>query len=173
MMQTKERSQALSLELPNPSHEQEYIRVMDQWEALGEKIQPPSMRRYSEKLGANISFQRFLEWCEDDRTTASMLANNVPCTLYFLLNEDKEILGGISINHANTPRGHIHAGIAPWHRGKGYGTEICESLLSASQRCGVHVAYLQVIRDNIRAVNLYTKLGYKVIYSYWYRVKKG
>jgi ribosomal protein S18 acetylase RimI-like enzyme len=58
-------------------------------------------------------------------------------------------------------------------RGKGYGKEICLSLLSASQSHGAHTAYLQVVQDNSTAVNLYTKLGYKAIYSYWYRVKKG
>ena len=58
-------------------------------------------------------------------------------------------------------------------RKKGYGAEICESLLSAAQRLGAHTAYLQVIQDNQAAVNLYTKLGYKTVYSYWYRAKKG
>ena len=55
-------------------------------------------------------------------------------------------------------------------RGKGYGKEICLSLLSASQSHGAHTAYLQVVQDNSTAVSLYTKLGYKAIYSYWYRV---
>ena len=59
------------------------------------------------------------------------------------------------------------------HRGKGYGEEICVSLLSEAQRLGAHTAYLQVVQENEKAVNLYTKLGYKTIYSYWYRVKKG
>jgi GNAT superfamily N-acetyltransferase len=58
-------------------------------------------------------------------------------------------------------------------RGKGYGTEICESLFSEAKRLGVHTAYLQVMQDNYKAINLYSKLGYKPIYSYWYRVKKG
>jgi len=57
-------------------------------------------------------------------------------------------------------------------RGKGYGTEICRSLLAAAKQLGVHTAYLQVVKDNYKAVDLYLKLGYKTIYSYWYRVKK-
>jgi len=57
------------------------------------------------------------------------------------------------------------------HRGKGYGTEICESLLSVSKDLGAHTAYLQVIQNNNVAVNLYSKIGYKTIYPYWYRVK--
>ena len=59
------------------------------------------------------------------------------------------------------------------HRGKGYGTEICESLLSASKRIGTRIAYLQGVKENHMAVNLYKKLGYKIIYSQWYWVKKG
>ena len=58
------------------------------------------------------------------------------------------------------------------HRGKGYGREICESLLSAAKRLDSHTAYLQVEQGNKKAVNLYAKLGYKNVYSYWYRVKK-
>jgi len=68
----------LVLVLPDQSHKAEYCRVMDAWEACGEKIQPPSMRRRGEKSGEKVSFERFLEWCEDDRTTASMLTDNVP-----------------------------------------------------------------------------------------------
>ena len=58
-------------------------------------------------------------------------------------------------------------------RGKGYGCGICESLLSSAKRIGVHTSYLQVVQDNRAALNLYAKLGYKNLYSYWYRVKKG
>jgi ribosomal protein S18 acetylase RimI-like enzyme len=58
-------------------------------------------------------------------------------------------------------------------RSKGYGKEICVSLLSAAQQHGANMTYLQVVQNNNVAINLYTKLGYKTIYSYWYRVKKG
>jgi len=58
------------------------------------------------------------------------------------------------------------------HRGKGYGKEICESLLSAAKNAAAHTAYLQVMPENLKAMNLYTKLGYKKAYSYWYRKKR-
>ena len=58
-------------------------------------------------------------------------------------------------------------------RGKGYGQEICEALLSAAKQHGAHTAYLQVVQENHKAVNLYKKLGYEAVYSYWCRVKKG
>ena len=57
-------------------------------------------------------------------------------------------------------------------RGKGYGKEICQSLLAEAQSLGAHTAYLQVVQNNNVAIDLYAKLGYETIYSYWYRVKK-
>ena len=57
-------------------------------------------------------------------------------------------------------------------RGKGYGREICQSLLCEAQRLGAHTTYLQVVQENYVAIDLYTKMGYKTLYSYWYRVKK-
>jgi ribosomal protein S18 acetylase RimI-like enzyme len=59
-----------------------------------------------------------------------------------------------------------------WYLSKGYGREICESLLAVSRRLGAHTAYLQVVKDNTKAIDLYVKLGYKMQYSYWYRVKR-
>lgn len=57
------------------------------------------------------------------------------------------------------------------NRGKGYGLELCESLLSAAKKFDSHTAYLQVVQNNNAAVNLYKKIGYKILYPYWYRVK--
>jgi GNAT superfamily N-acetyltransferase len=57
-------------------------------------------------------------------------------------------------------------------RGKGYGRAICESLVAAAKRKGARTAYLQVVEENHVAVGLYAKMGYKPLYSYWYRVKR-
>jgi len=56
-------------------------------------------------------------------------------------------------------------------RGRGYGKGICAALLAAAREAGAHTSYLQVVRDNAAACGLYTKLGYKSIYGYYYRVQ--
>lgn len=114
----------LFLTIPNKSHEKAYTKMMNRWEKIEATINPSLLGRYSDKEKANVSYSKWLEWCEDDRTTGSMLSTKVPCTLYFLMNDSGEILGAIEINHANTHRGRLHAGIAPWNRSKGYGS-IC------------------------------------------------
>lgn len=135
---------ALSLVIPNLSHEAEYARVMEKWEALEENIQPELLRRYSKKLGRNVSFEKWLAWCEDDRTTGSMLSTGVPCTLYFLLHNSQELLGSIVVNHAHTHWGHLHAGVVPWHRGKGCGTAM------------LHLALLTCVERGLRQVEIVT-----------------
>jgi ribosomal protein S18 acetylase RimI-like enzyme len=56
-------------------------------------------------------------------------------------------------------------------RGKGYGREIVEAVLSEAAKRGVTNTYLQVMLNNPAALHLYEKLGYKEIYRYWYRKK--
>lgn len=126
-----------SLEIPNSTHQSEYERTMTKWEQMEDNIQPELMRRYSQKLHGNIPFEKWLEYCEDDRTTGSMLSTHIPCTLFFLVDSEKHIVGSIVLNHADTKRGHLHAGIVPWCRGKGYGTVMLSLALKECQRKGI------------------------------------
>ncbi len=56
-------------------------------------------------------------------------------------------------------------------RGLGYGQTLICSLLELGRRRGAKFSYLQVMLRNIPAVHLYSKLGFKEDYRYWYRVK--
>jgi ribosomal protein S18 acetylase RimI-like enzyme len=56
-------------------------------------------------------------------------------------------------------------------RGKGYGKEIVQSILSGAGKAGIKKSYLQVVNNNERAKNLYRKIGYREKYKYWYRGK--
>lgn len=140
------------LEIPNASHEKEYVRMMDRWEALEDNIQPELLRRYSKSAGENVPYSRWLEWCEDDRTTGSMLSTGVPCTLYFLVADDGEILGAIAVNHGKTRRGHCHAGIAPWNRRKGYCTLMLKLALDVCRGKGMSEVEIVPYRENKGAV---------------------
>ena len=141
------------LVLPDESHEAEYMRVMDQWEALEDNIQPELMRR------GNTAYAKFLSWCADDRTTGSMLSTKVPASLHFLVSRENEIAGAVVINHTATHRGHIHAGIVPWHRGKGYGTLQLRLALSICAEMGMDVVQIVPNKDNAGAVQTILRNG--------------
>lgn len=158
MMKTLEPKK-YSLVIPDETHEEAYIQMMDKWETIEENIQPELLRRYSKSLGANVSYSKWLEWCEDDRTTGSMLSTGVPCTLYFFVDNSGEILGAIEINQKNTHRGHLHAGIVPWHRGKGLGTKILESALETCRNTGITSVDIVPYKTNKSAIKTILKNG--------------
>lgn len=139
---------SLVLEIPSLIHKSEYECIMDKWEQIEENIQPELMRR------GNTPYKKWLEYCEDDRTTGSMLSTKVPCTLYFMLNEQRKIVGSIVINHEDTKRGHIHAGIVPWFRGKGYGTAMLALALKECQKMGIREVHIcPNSKENISAIH--------------------
>jgi ribosomal protein S18 acetylase RimI-like enzyme len=46
-------------------------------------------------------------------------------------------------------------------------------MLSIGKARGAKYAYLQVQLDNKPALKLYSDIGFKEIYRYWYRVKRN
>lgn len=56
-------------------------------------------------------------------------------------------------------------------RRQGLGFRVMETLLAWAKSAGAHDAYLQVMVDNLPALALYEKLGFKEAYQYWYRIK--
>lgn len=158
MMKTLEPKK-YSLVIPDETHKEAYIQMMDKWESVEDNIQPELLRRYSKSLGANVSYLKWLEWCEDDRTTGSMLSTGVPCTLYFFVDDTSEILGAIEINQKNTHRGHFHAGIVPWHRGKGLGTKMLESALEICRNMDMTSVDIVPYKFNKSAIETILKNG--------------
>ncbi|MBN2753840.1 MAG: GNAT family N-acetyltransferase [Candidatus Goldbacteria bacterium] len=57
------------------------------------------------------------------------------------------------------------------YRQKGYGRQMMFNLLEFGRKNGAQKAYLQVIETNKPALALYSSLGFKEAYKYWYRTK--
>lgn len=55
------------------------------------------------------------------------------------------------------------------YRGKGYGDRVMNAVINEGIKLGATETYLQVVCANQVAVNLYKKLGYEKLYTYWYR----
>jgi GNAT superfamily N-acetyltransferase len=62
--------------------------------------------------------------------------------------------------------------VAKEYRRCGIGLDIMNGILTQAREMGAQTSYLQVVAGNTPAENMYTKLGYKEAYRYWYR-KKG
>lgn len=57
------------------------------------------------------------------------------------------------------------------YRGRGYARAVCNTILNKAKEMGASYTYLQVVDGNTAAYNLYSSLGYKLEYSYWFRYK--
>jgi ribosomal protein S18 acetylase RimI-like enzyme len=58
--------------------------------------------------------------------------------------------------------------VDPEQRGKGLGEKLCRAILAKAKEDGAKYAYLQVVQGNNVALNLYQKIGFKKVYTYWY-----
>jgi len=58
----------------------------------------------------------------------------------------------------------------PDHRNRGLGTQLVTEMLNWGRACGAKQAYLQVMESNPQARHLYSKLGFRDLYRYWYRI---
>jgi GNAT superfamily N-acetyltransferase len=54
---------------------------------------------------------------------------------------------------------------------KGIGTQLFQALTRWCHEQGAENLYLQVLRDNEAALNLYTRLGFTHTYDYHYRIR--
>jgi len=57
-------------------------------------------------------------------------------------------------------------------RRQGFGKQLVLNLLAWGKRNGADTAYLQVMLNNEPALHLYSGLGFKEVYTYWYRIKR-
>lgn len=58
-------------------------------------------------------------------------------------------------------------------RHKSFGSCICSTILSEARKKGADKAYLQVVKGNGYAKNMYASFGFEDLYTYWFRVKSN
>lgn len=76
-------------------------------------------------------------------------------------------LGIIDRDHVGIYAIYIH----PDYRSRQLGKTICSSILQSAFNKGIHHAYLQVVTDNNIAKHVYHSIGFKDLYTYWFRCK--
>ncbi|MBP2650028.1 MAG: acetyltransferase, family [Firmicutes bacterium] len=107
------------------------------------------------------------------RSTVKTIFLNIPNQLFCAyIKENNRIIGfGLGVlerNHLGLFDIYIDEG----YRNQGIGKSICMAIIKAGLTAGARTAYLQVMSLNTAAINLYRKLGFSRLYTYWYRVKE-
>jgi len=86
-------------------------------------------------------------------------------------DQDRPVVCGLGVIH-ETRFGIFDIVTKADFRRRGHGTQLIEAMLSWARRNGARHAYVQVMANNVPAIRLYEKFGYRRLYHYWYRIKK-
>lgn len=118
------------------------------------------------------SFCRLSNLSKENRETIEKMFNNITAKSFFgsIFDKDKVVgcaLGVLERNHV----GIFDVVVDENYRNKGLGESLIKAVISKARDNGGEKAYLQVVNNNIAAINLYKKVGFEEIYKYWYRVK--
>lgn len=103
------------------------------------------------------------------RTLIDMLMCIKVLSINIIIREDDEI---IAVGNAVLERGYLgvfNIVVKESYRGKGYGHKTMNAIIKEGQKLGAVESYLQVVCENQVAVNMYKKMGYEKLYTYWYR----
>lgn len=140
----------LKLELirPNYDMEEQYYVFANEWKEHNEEIVP-----YSARL-LNMDYKLWLEntYKMESRDTCS--PDWVPSHTYFLVSENKKIIGAINIRHCLNDYllnfgGHIGYGIRPSERKKGYASIMLSLALPISKKLGITKALITCNKNNL------------------------
>ena len=145
----------LRLVRPSLEHKKLYEEMMDEWEAFGGRLNPGALRRYSRVEQKNVTYEKWLEWVEEDRETVQEL---------FFLMGDNNILGAISIRYKCADvDGHSGFGIRPSERKKGYATKMLSLALPVMRNYGINPVVISCAKDNLGSAKTIQNNGGKFI----------
>jgi ribosomal protein S18 acetylase RimI-like enzyme len=107
---------------------------------------------------------------ENGKIYMKMLNNLIPKNFFISLLINSEVIAcGMGVIE-NGFVGIFDIAVSEKHRNNGYGTQLLLNILKVAKEHGSNNAYLQVMLNNIPALHLYNKIGFREEYKYFYRV---
>lgn len=117
--------------------ESEYQSFYREWKESGEDMIPWVISKDPS------NFQEMIQFLLDSENGINLPENWVPDSTFWLVNEDKKVIGAVNIRHQLTDKlfncgGHIGYGIRPSERRKGYATKLLSLSLDKAKELGIH-----------------------------------
>ncbi|MFE5319473.1 GNAT family N-acetyltransferase [Paenibacillus sp. NPDC056579] len=148
----------VSLVRPAVELEKEYKSFYREWQDSGETMIPYVIRADPGDFAAMV--RNLLDSERGER----LPEGRVPDSTYWLVDEDRTVIGVVNIRHKLTEKllqsgGHIGYGIRPSARRKGYATELLALALDQLRRFGVAKALVVCDEDNISSARTILRNG--------------
>ncbi|WP_258881084.1 GNAT family N-acetyltransferase [Clostridium tagluense] len=132
----------------NNEMEEQYYDFINEWENSGEEITP-----YAARL-LGMDYKSWLTHTYKIENVDTCPEHIVPAHTYFLVLENKKIIGAINIRHYLNDYlfnfgGHIGYGIRPSERKKGYGALMLSMALPIAKELGISKALVTCDKNNL------------------------
>jgi predicted acetyltransferase len=137
----------------------EYISFYEDWKESAEDMVPWVIERDP------TDFQNMVDFLYSQDSEAKINTTNlVPHSTYWLLNEEKKIVGAVNIRHRLNQKllnsgGHIGYGIRPSQRRKGYATTLLTLALKETKELGLEKVLVVCDKSNIGSERTIIKNG--------------
>lgn len=133
---------------PTKDLENEYLEFYHEWKESGEDMIPWVIAKDP------ADFAGMIEFLLDNENGVHIPKGWVKDSTYWLVNDNKKVLGVVNIRHGLTEKlfnigGHIGYGIRPSERRKGYATKILAYSLVKTKELGIDKVLVVCDADNI------------------------
>lgn len=133
---------------PSMDYESEYLSFYQEWKESGEVMVPWVISMDPS------NFQEMIKSLLDSEKEENIPENWVPASTYWLVDENKKVIGAVNIRHRLTKRlldrgGHIGYGIRPSERRKGYATKLLSLSLQKTRELGLEKVLVTCDEHNI------------------------
>ncbi|OKP97055.1 GNAT family N-acetyltransferase [Paenibacillus sp. P46E] len=133
---------------PSIEYQNEYIAFYEEWRSSGESIVPWVVSRDPS------DFEGMIQFLLENENREHIPENWVPSSTYWLVSDDKRVIGAVNIRHDLTEKlfncgGHIGYGIRPTERQKGYATKLLAMALDETKGLGIKKALVVCDEGNI------------------------
>ncbi|SCY56852.1 GNAT family N-acetyltransferase [Alkaliphilus peptidifermentans] len=140
----------MNLELQRASIEMEekYYEFINEWKTNEEEIIP-----YAARL-LDMDYKAWLDYTYKIENKDTCPSHLVPAHTYFLIDDNKRIIGAINIRHCLNDYlfnygGHIGYGIRPSERRKGYASMILSMALPIAKELGINRILVTCNKNNV------------------------
>lgn len=121
---------------PSMEYESEYLSFYQEWKDSGEDMVPWVISKDPS------NFQGMIQFLFDSEKGENLPENWVPDSTYWLINENRKVIGAVNIRHRLNDKlvnsgGHIGYGIRPSERRKGYATKLLSLSLEKAKELGI------------------------------------
>lgn len=148
----------VSLVTPTLVLQNEYLNFYQEWKESGEDMVPWVISKDPS------NFHEMIQFLLDSEKGENLPEGWVPDTTYWLVAENKKIVGAVNIRHQLTEKllncgGHIGYGIRPSERQKGYATTLLALALEKAKGLGIQKALVVCDESNVGSEKIIIKNG--------------